>query len=104
MKYGQTRVTSDAQMPLVVVGGAADRSLQPAPWLGRGLHASIRRSLRQGQVTLHGAGRAAARAIRGSLATERLAEGRGVHHRFPDAWEPSSTAETVRDDSAYCCT
>jgi hypothetical protein len=84
VKYGQTRVTSDAQVPLVVSQGAEQPKFAPAPKLIAEFQVEPQVIEPRKKVTL------TAEAAPGGHYTwffgdGTTAEGRVVHHRFPDA-------------------
>ncbi len=84
VKYGQTRVASDAQMPLAVSGGAAQPAYAPAPALAAGFSVDPQVIAPGKNVTL------TAQDLPGAQYTWLFgdgssAHGRRVRHRFPDA-------------------
>ena len=84
VKYGQTRVTSDALMPLAVSGGAAQPTYSPAPALVAAFTVDPKVIAPRQKVTL------AAQDVPGAQYTWLFgdgssAHGRRVRHRFPDA-------------------
>jgi hypothetical protein len=87
VKYGQTRVSSDAQMPLVVSGGAAQPAFEPAPALVAAFSVDPKMLAvfaPDEKITL------TAQAVPGARYTwlfgdGSTARGRRVRHRFPDA-------------------
>jgi len=84
VKYGQTRVTSDAQMPLAVSGGAQQPSFSPAPALAAAFSVDPPVFAPRQKVTF------TAREATGAQYTWLFgdgasAHGRRVRHRFPDA-------------------
>ena len=87
VKYGQTRVTSDAQMPVVVSGGAAQPTYAPAPALAAAFKVEQNGSAliapRQ-KVTLS-AQEAPGAQYTWLFGDGTSAHGRRVQHRFPDA-------------------
>ncbi|MGA9063159.1 MAG: PKD domain-containing protein [Terracidiphilus sp.] len=85
VKYGQTRVSSDAQMSLVVSGGAQEPSFAPAPALAAAFRADPPVFAPRQKVTF------TAQAAPGAQYTWLFGDGstshhRRVRHRFPDAW------------------
>jgi hypothetical protein len=91
VKYGQTRVTSDAQMPLAVSGGAAQPTYSRAPTLAANFSVEPSVISPRQQATLIATGAAgAAQEAPGAQYTWLFgdgtsAHGRQVRHRFPDA-------------------
>ena len=84
VKYGQTRVTTDAQMPVVVSGGAAEPAYPPAPALAAAFSVDPQVFAPRQKVTL------TAREAPGAQYTwlfgdGTAAHGRRVQHWFPDA-------------------
>jgi hypothetical protein len=84
VKYGQTRVTSDSQVPLAVSGGAAQPTYAPAPALAAGFTVDPAVIAPRKKVTL------TAQDVPGAQYTWLFgdgssAHGRRVRHRFPDA-------------------
>ena len=84
VKYGQTRVTSDAEMPLVVSGGAGEPKFAPAPALVAAFSVEPPVVAPRQKVTL------TAQDVPGAHYTWLFgdgtsAHGRRVQHRFPDA-------------------
>ena len=84
VKYGQTRVTSNAQMPVVVSGGAAQPAYAPAPALAANFSVDPLVFAARQRVTL------TAKEVPGAQYTwlfgdGTTADGRRVQHRFPDA-------------------
>jgi hypothetical protein len=85
LKYGATRVTADAQVPLVVAGGAAEPKFAPAPLLTASFRADPPVFAPRQKVTL------TAQAVPGAHYTwffgdGTTAQGRIQHHRFADAF------------------
>jgi hypothetical protein len=87
VKYGQTRVSSDAQIPLVVSGGAAQPAFAPAPALAAAFSVDPKELAvfaPHEKITL------TAQAVPGAQYTWLFGDGttshhRRVRHRFPDA-------------------
>ncbi len=84
VRYGQTRVTTDARMPLVVSGGAEEPHFAPAPALTAEFHVDPPVFAPGQKITL------TAKAVDGAqymwlFGDGSTAHGRSVHHRFPDA-------------------
>ncbi|MGD0155634.1 MAG: PA14 domain-containing protein [Terracidiphilus sp.] len=84
VKYGQTRMTSDAQMPLVVSAGAHEPAFAPAPALVAAFSVDPPVISPRQTVTL------TARSVPGAHYTWLFGDGttshrRQVRHRFPDA-------------------
>lgn len=84
IRYGQTRVMSDAQMPLVVSGGAEEPHFAAAPALTAEFDVNPPVFAPGQKITL------TAKAVPGAHYTWLFgdgsqAHGRRVHHRFPDA-------------------
>ena len=84
VKYGQMRVTSDAEMPLAVSGGAAQPTYSPAPALAAAFTVDPAVFAPRQKVTL------VARDAPGAhylwlFGDGSSAHGRRVRHRFPDA-------------------
>jgi hypothetical protein len=84
VKYGHLRVTSDAQMPLAVSGGAAEPTYAPAPALAAAFSVEPAIVAPRQNVTF------TAKDAPGAQYTWLFgdgtsAHGRGVRHRFPDA-------------------
>ena len=84
VKYGQTRVTSDAQMPLEVSGGAEQPHFAPAPALTAAFRVDPPVFAPGQRVTL------VATAVPGAHYTWLFGDGREahhsrVHHQFPDS-------------------
>jgi hypothetical protein len=87
VKYGQTRVTSDAEVPLVVSGGAAQPAFAPAPALAAAFSVDPKELAvfaPHEKITL------TAQAVPGASYTWLFGDGatshhRRVRHRFPDA-------------------
>jgi len=103
VKYGQTRVTSNAQMPVVVSGGAAQPAYAPAPALAANFSVDPLVFAARQRVTL------TAKEVPGAQYTwlfgdGTTADGRRVQHRFPDALGTELDGEMAQADSAYCCT
>jgi hypothetical protein len=84
VKYGQTRVTSDAQVPLAVSQGAEQPKFAPEPKLVASFNVEPRVFAPRQRVkfSAHAAPDAHYTWLFGDGAT---ANGRVVHHRFPDA-------------------
>ena len=91
VKYGHLRVTSDAQMPLAVSGGAAEPTYAPAPALEAAFSVEPQVIAPRQNVTFMATGAAgAAKEVPGAQYTWLFgdgtsARGRSVRHRFPDA-------------------
>ena len=84
VKYGQARVTSDAEIPLAVSGGAAQPAFAPAPALAAAFSVNPQIIAPRQKVTL------TAQDVPGAQYTWLFgdgssAHGRRVRHRFPDA-------------------
>jgi hypothetical protein len=84
VKYGQTRVSTDSQVPLAVTGGAEQPRFAPAPALAAAFHVDTPVFAPRQRVTL------TAQATPGARYTwlfgdGTTAQGRRVTHRFPDA-------------------
>jgi hypothetical protein len=84
VKYGQTRVTSDAQVPLEVSGGAEQPHFAPAPALTAAFRVDPPVFAPGQEVTL------VATAVPGAHYTWLFGDGREahhsrVHHQFPDS-------------------
>ncbi|MGB0063189.1 MAG: PKD domain-containing protein [Terracidiphilus sp.] len=84
VRYGQTRVTTDAQMPLVISGGADEPHFAPAPALAAEFRVDPSVFAPGQTVTL------TAKTVRGAhyawlFGDGSEAHGRRVRHRFPDA-------------------
>ena len=84
VKYGQTRVTSDAQMPLVVSGGAAQPTYAPAPALVAAFSVDPQIIAPRLKVTLTAQDAPGAQ-YTWLFGDGSSAHGRRVRHRFPDA-------------------
>ena len=84
VKYGQTRVTSDAQMPLVVSGGAAQPTYAPAPALVAAFTVDPQIIAPRQKVTLTAQDAPGAQ-YTWLFGDGSSAHGRRVRHRFPDA-------------------
>jgi hypothetical protein len=84
VKYGQTRVTSDAQVPLVISGGAAQPVYAPAPALTAAFGADPLVFAPRQKVTLT-ANEAPGAQYTWLFGDGTAAHGRRVQHRFPDA-------------------
>ena len=84
VKYGQTRVTSDAQMPLVVSGGAAEPTYAAAPALVAGFTVDPQ-VIAPGKNVTFTAKDAPGAQYTWLFGDGRSAHGRRVRHRFPDA-------------------
>jgi hypothetical protein len=85
VKYGQTRATSDAQVPLVVSAGAEQPKFAPAPKLAAEFRAEPQMIAPREKITL------TAEPAPGAQRTWLFGDGttalgRVVHHRFPDAF------------------
>ncbi len=85
VKYGQTRVANDAQVPLVVSGGAAQPNFAPPPTLVAAFRVDPRVFAPGQKITL------TAQPVPGAQYTwlfgdGQTANGRIVRHRFPDAY------------------
>jgi hypothetical protein len=84
VKYGQTRVTSDAQMPVLVSGGAAEPTYAPAPALAATFKVEQSVIAPRQKVTLS-ANEAPGAQYTWLFGDGTSAHGRRVQHRFPDA-------------------
>ena len=84
VKYGQARVTSDAQMPLVVSGGAAQPAYAPAPSLAAAFSVDPPIFAPRQNVTFT-AQEAPGAEYTWLFGDGSSAHGRRVRHRFPDA-------------------
>ena len=84
VKYRQTRVTSDAQMPLVVSGGAAQPTYAPAPALVAAFSVDPQIIAPRLKVTLTAQDAPGAQ-YTWLFGDGSSAHGRRVRHRFPDA-------------------
>jgi len=84
VKYGQTRVTSNAQMPLVVSGGAAQPAYAPAPALAAAF-AVDPPMIAPGKNATFTAQDAPGAEYTWLFGDGSSAHGRRVRHRFPDA-------------------
>jgi hypothetical protein len=85
VKYGQTRVTTDAQVPLAVSGGAQQPAFSPAPALVAAFSVDPLVFAPRQKVAL------TAQAVSGAHYTWLFGDGRTSHHRrvrhrFPDAF------------------
>ena len=87
VRYGQTRVTSNAQMPLVVSGGAAQPAYAPAPALAAGFTVDRNRLavFAPGQKVTFTAKDVPGAQYTWLFGDGSSAHGRRVRHRFPDA-------------------
>jgi hypothetical protein len=84
VKYGQTRVTSNAQMPLVVSGGAAQPTYAPVPGLAAAFTVDPP-VIVPGQKVTFTALDAPGAEYTWLFGDGSSARGRRVRHRFPDA-------------------
>jgi len=84
VKYGQARVTSDAQMPLVVAGGAAQPVYAPAPALAAAFSVDPPVFAPRQKVTFTAQGSTGAQ-YTWLFGDGTSAHGSRVRHRFPDA-------------------
>jgi hypothetical protein len=84
VKYGQTRVTSDAEMPLVVSGGAAQPTYAPAPAPAAAFSVEPAVFAPGQRVTLTAQDAPGAQ-YTWLFGDGSTAHGRRVRHRFPDA-------------------
>jgi hypothetical protein len=84
VKYGQTRVSSDAQMPLVVSGGAEQPKFAPAPALAAAFRVDPEVFAPRQKVTLTAQDAPGAK-YTWFFGDGTRGEGRRVRHRFPDA-------------------
>jgi hypothetical protein len=84
VKYGQTRVTSDVQMPLEVSGGAAQPTYAPAPALVAAFSVDPPVFAPRQKVTLTAQDAPGAQ-YTWLFGDGTAAHGRRVKHRFPDA-------------------
>ncbi|HEY1803034.1 MAG TPA: PKD domain-containing protein [Terracidiphilus sp.] len=84
VKYGQTRVTNDAQMPLVVSAGAAQPAFPPAPALAASFSVDPP-IVSPGQKVTLTAQNAPDADYTWFFGDGTSARGRRVRHRFPDA-------------------
>jgi hypothetical protein len=84
VKYGQTRVTSDAQIPLVVSGGAKQPKFAPAPALAASFSFDPPDFAPRQKVTFS-ANEALGAHYEWLFGDGEKAHGRRVRHRFPDA-------------------
>ncbi len=84
VKYGQMRVTGDAQMPLAVSGGAEQPAFAPAPTLVAGFTADPPVAAPRQRVTFTAQASAGAQ-YSWLFGDGTTAHGRRVQHRFPDA-------------------
>jgi hypothetical protein len=84
VKYGQTRVTSDAQVPLVISGGAAQPVYAPAPALAAAFSVDPLMLAPRQKVTFT-ANEAPGAQYMWLFGDGTSAHGRRVQHRFPDA-------------------
>ncbi len=84
VKYGQARVTSDAQMPLVVSGGAAQPAYAPAPSIAAAFSVDPPIVAPRQNVTFT-AQEAPGAEYTWLFGDGSSAHGRRVRHRFPDA-------------------
>jgi hypothetical protein len=84
VKYGQTRATSNAQVPLVVSGGAAQPSYAPAPALAAAFTVDPP-VIVPGQKVTFTAQDAPGAQYTWLFGDGSSAHGRRVRHRFPDA-------------------
>lgn len=84
LKYGQTRVTSDAQMPVLVSGGAAEPLYAPAPALAADFSVEPAVIAPRHTVTFT-AKEAPGAQYTWLFGDGTTAHGRSVRHRFPDA-------------------
>jgi len=84
VKYGQLRVTSDAQLPLAVSGGAAQPTFAPAPALAAAFTVDPPVIAPRQKVTLTAQDAPGAQ-YTWLFGDGSSAHGRRVRHRFPDA-------------------
>jgi hypothetical protein len=84
VKYGQMRVTSDAQMPLAVSGGAAQPTYAPAPALAAAFNVGPATAAPRHTVTFT-AKEAPSAEYTWLFGDGTSAHGRSVRHRFADA-------------------
>ena len=84
VKVGQSRLTSDAALPLVVSGGAEPPTFAPAPALTASFRVDPPVFTPGQKVTLTAAAAPSAQ-YRWLFGDGSTAQGRSVHHRFPDA-------------------
>ena len=84
VKYGHLRVTSDAQMPLAVSGGAAEPTYAPAPALAAAFSVEPQVIAPRQNVTFT-AKEAPGAQYTWLFGDGTSARGRSVRHRFPDA-------------------
>jgi hypothetical protein len=84
IRYGQARVTSDAEIPLVVSAGAEQPHFAPAPALTAEFHVDPPVFAPEQKVTLTATAQPGAQ-YAWLFGDGSQAHGRIVHHRFPDA-------------------
>jgi PKD domain-containing protein/PA14 domain-containing protein len=84
VKFGQTRATNDAEIPLVVSQGAEEPKFAPAPKLAAEFHADPPVFAPRQSMTLTAQEARAAR-YEWLFGDGTTAQGRVVRHRFPDA-------------------
>ena len=84
VKYGQTRVTNNAEMPLVVSGGAAQPAYAPAPTIAAAFSVDPQTIAPRQKVTFS-ANEAPGAQYTWLFGDGTSAHGRRVQHRFPDA-------------------
>ena len=84
VRYGQTRVTSDAEMPLVVSNGAEEPHFAPAPALTAEFHVDPPLFAPGEKITLTATAQPGAH-YTWLFGDGSTAHGRRVRHRFPDA-------------------
>ena len=84
VRYGQTRVTSDAEMPLVVSNGAEEPHFAPAPALTAEFHVDPPVFAPGEKITLTATAQPGAH-YTWLFGDGSTAHGRRVRHRFPDA-------------------
>jgi hypothetical protein len=84
VKFGQTRATNDAEIPLVVSQGAEEPKFAPALKLAAAFHVDPPVFAPRQNVTLTAEQAPGAR-YEWLFGDGTMAQGREVHHRFPDA-------------------
>ncbi len=102
VKYGQTRVTSDAQLPLVAAGGAAEPQFAPAPALVAAFTIDPQVFAPRTKGDDSPRSTRPARATPGCSATEPRATAAACAIASPTRSGPNSTAKTARAASGFC--